>query len=377
VTLDPGFTTATSRRIFADETRLQRMLDVEAALAAAQAEVGLIPEAAAAAIAAACLAGRYDVAAIFSEGWEVGTPVLPLVDRLRAEVEPDHAGFVHLGATTQDIVDTGMILQIREGLLALEGEWLRFGRTLAALAKEHRSTPMLGRSFLQAGAPITFGRKVGGWLSALANDLTRLRVGLVELPVQLGGPMGVLRGMGDHGESVATAMGAQLGLHVPAVSWHSDRWPVRSVAAVAADVASTARLIAVDTILLAQSGIGEVTTRAGSSSALAGKRNPIDAIRANAAAQFTAGQAALLLTTGPYEHERATGAWHVEWAAIPLLFHGAMASVEAVVRSTESLVPEPARMADNLVAAGHDPEEVGLAPEFADRAVEAFRRDFG
>lgn len=377
MTLDPGFTTATSRRIFADETRLQRMLDVEAALAAAQAEVGLIPEAAAAAIAAACFAGRYDVGAVFAAGWEVGTPVLPLVERLRAELEDDHAGYVHLGATTQDIVDTGLILQIREGLLALEGEWLRFGRTLATLAKEHRTTPMLGRSFLQAGAPITFGRKVGGWLSALAKDLTRIRVGLLELPIQLGGPMGALRGMDDRGAAVAAAMGGQLGLQVPAVPWHSDRWPIRAVAAVAADVASTARQVAVDTILLAQSGIEEVSTRPGGSSSLAGKRNPIDAIRANAAAQFTSGQAALLLTTGPYEHERATGAWHVEWAVVPLLFHGAMAAVEAVVRSTESLVPDPARMVDNLVAAGHDPEEVGLAPEFADRAVEAFRREFG
>jgi 3-carboxy-cis,cis-muconate cycloisomerase len=350
------------------------MLDVEVALAAAQADAGLIPQAAAHAIADAARASSFDVAEIVSAGWEVGTPVLPLIDRLRALVGSPHSEHVHHGTTTQDIVDTATVLQIRAGLMGLEERWARMGDVLARLAQRHRATPMLGRSFLQAGGTISFGRKVAGWLGSVAGDISRLHEEAAALPLQLGGPLGVLDGYGDHGVAVVTGVAERLDLTIPAVSWHSDRRPIRATAGALADVAATVRNVATDTILLAQTGIEEVSVRPGRSSSVANKQNPIDAIRANAAAQFAVAQTAALLALGPHEHERAIGAWHAEWALVPTAFHGAMAAAEAIERSIASLEVHEERMLANLTAAGYEPSPSSMDSRLIDRAVDAFGR---
>lgn len=368
-----GFATRDGTRIFGDGNRVQRLLDVEAALANAQADAGLIPPAAAAAITAAAHVARFDPAAVLAGGWEVGTPIIPLTDRLRDLVGEDHAAFVHLGATTQDIIDTATVLQIREAIEVVDENWRRLGAVLADLAHRHRSTPMLGRTFLQAAGTTSFGRVAAGWLASVAADLHRSAAVRADMPVQLGGPIGIPDALGDRAAAVTEGLADRLGLAVPALPWHTDRRPIRSVAALVSDVAATTRRLATDTLLLAQTGVEEVTVRAGRSSAIPGKRNPIDAIRAGAAAQVAATQAAGLLMLGPYERERAGGAWHAEWALVPLALHATLAGAEAIERSMATLEPDQDRMAANLTAAGQAPGVPAAADEIIDRALAAYR----
>jgi 3-carboxy-cis,cis-muconate cycloisomerase len=372
VSLDPGFTTSESRRIFGFDNRLARMLEVESALARASAAAGVMPTAAAEAIRASCESWTTEESAssLFAAGWEAGSPVVPLVARLRELVGEDAAPYVHLGATTQDVVDTGLVLQIREGLGALERHLVDAGRILAALAERHRDTVMAGRTLMQPAAPITFGLKAAGWLDGLTRDLERTRRLPERLALQLGGPVGTLAGFGERGLAVAEEMGRILDLPVPAMPWHTARDRIAETAAVLALASRTVVKVAGDLILLAQAEVGEVSMRAGGSSSLEGKRNPIDAIRATAAARFAGGQAAILLAAVPYEHERAAGAWHTEWVAVPTLFHGTLAAVEALGRALSTLEVHAERMSANLGDLGSD---AGLAGRFVDRVLDPFR----
>lgn len=370
---DPGFTTSACRRIFGPENRLRKMLDVEAALARATAAAGLIPPEAAAAIDAACRSGSFEAAALFAEGWEAGSPVIPLIARLRELVGADAAPYVHLGATTQDIVDTGLVLQVREGLEELEAGLATIGRALAALAERHRGTLMPGRTLMQPAAPITFGLKAAVWLDGLARDLGRIRERRRRSALQLGGAVGNLAGFGADGMRVAEEMGRDLGLEVPAIPWHATRDRIGETAATLALAARTAAKIAGDVILLAQGEVGEVSTRAGASSALPGKRNPIDAIRSAAAAQVACGQASILLQARPTEHERAAGAWHAEWAAVPALFHAACAAFEALERAIDTLEVDAERMRANVERSASGGAHAGLADVLIDRVVAAFK----
>jgi 3-carboxy-cis,cis-muconate cycloisomerase len=372
LSLDPGFTTTESRRIFGFRNRLEKMLDFEAALARASAAAGILPPAAAEAIRKSCeeWAPEDDPSALFAAGWEAGSPVVPLVARLRERVGEVAAPYVHLGATTQDVVDTGLVLQVREGLAVLERQMASAGRVLAALADRHRDTVMLGRTLMQPAAPITFGFKAAGWLDGWTRDLERTRRLPGRLALQLGGPVGTLSRFGGRGLAVAEEMGRLLGLAVPAMPWHASRDRIAETAAALALAARTVAKIAHDLVLLAQAEVGEVSMRPGGSSSLAGKRNPIDAIRALAAARFASGQAAILLAADPHEHERAAGAWHTEWVAVPTLFHGTLAAVEALGRALSTLEVHAERMSANLGDLGSD---AGLAGRFVDRVLDPFR----
>lgn len=375
MSLDPGFTTSESRRIFGSRNRLRKMLDVESALSRASAAAGIVPPAAAEAIRKTCERWETeDPSSLFAEGWEAGSPVVPLVARLREMVGEEAAPYVHLGATTQDVVDTGLVLQIREGLVELERHLLSVGRALAALADRHRATVMAGRTLMQPAAPITFGLKAAGWLDGWTRDLERTRQLRQRLALQLGGPVGTLSALGERGLAVAEEMGRILELEVPAMPWHTSRDRIAETAAVLALVTRTVAKVAHDLILLAQAEVGEMSMRAGGSSSLAGKRNPIDAIRAVAAARFASGQAAILLGAVPYEHERAAGAWHAEWAAIPALFHGTLAAVEALGRAIDTLEVHVEHMSANLALLGSERHDDGLAGRFVDRVLQAFRR---
>lgn len=371
---DPGFSTAESRRIFGLENRLRKMLEVEAALAAATAAAGLIPSGAAAKIEEVCREEGFDAAAVFARGWEDGSPVIPLVSRLRQLAGEDAAAFVHLGATSQDVIDTGLVLQVRDGLAVLEGRLLSIGRGLTALAEGHRDSLMTGRTLMQPAAPITFGLAVATWLDSLTRDVERLRERRRGAALQLGGPAGTLAGFGGRGLQVAEEMGRLLSLAVPAVPWHSTRDRIGEVAAALALAARTAAKVAGDVVLLAQGEVGEVSTRAGGSSSMAAKRNPIDAIRAVAAAQVASGQAAVLLDVRPCELQRAAGAWQAEWAAVPALFHATLAACEALGRTVASLEVDDQRMRANLAQGVPGDQDAGLAGELVDRAVAAFRK---
>jgi 3-carboxy-cis,cis-muconate cycloisomerase len=349
------FTTPEMASVFSAEARLRRMLDFEAALARAQARAGVIPHAAAAAIGAAARAERFDPDAIAREASLAGTPVIPLARMLGDLVGGDGRGYVHWGATSQDAIDTGMILQARDGLDRLEAGLLAVAAACAALAERHRATPMAGRTLLQHALPITFGLKAARWL-ALA---TRQALGLRELRrrvlvVQLGGAAGTLASLGAAGVSVVELLADELGLGAPELPWHAERDRVGELAAGLGVVAGAMAKIALDLTLLAQSEVGEAAEAAqegkGGSSALPQKRNPVDATMALAAARLAIGQVPVVLGAMAQEHERAAGAWQAEWAAVPDLFRYADGAVDRVRRALETLEVDPERMRRNLAA---------------------------
>jgi 3-carboxy-cis,cis-muconate cycloisomerase len=212
-------------RIFSDAGRVQRMLDVEVALARAQAAAGLVPEAAVEGIAAAAQAGNFDLAALRHDAYAAGNLAIPLVAQLTAVVErheADAARFVHWGATSQDIIDTGLILQLREALPLIDGNLERAASAAARLARRHAGTPMPGRTWLQQATPVTFGLKAAGWLDALARTTTGLRdAAEAAMVLQFGGASGTLAALGDRALDVSARLGEVLGLPVPAMPWRA------------------------------------------------------------------------------------------------------------------------------------------------------------
>jgi 3-carboxy-cis,cis-muconate cycloisomerase len=343
--------------LFAPAAFVQRMLDFEAALARAEARAGLIPAEAAAAIEAACLVERVDLAALLRDAVPAGTPAIPLVRQLTAQVEGDGARYVHWGATSQDAIDTALVLQSRDALRLVEEGLRAVGAACAALAERHRATPMAGRTLLQQALPITFGLKAARWLALATRQVEALpalrrRV----LVVQLGGAAGTLASLGDRGVAVVERLAAELGLGAPALPWHAERDRVAELASALGIAAGAMAKIATDLVLLAQTEVGEVAEGAapgkGGSSTLPQKRNPVDAVEAIAAARLALGLVPVALQGMIQEHERAAGGWQAEWAAIPELFGCAAGAIEHVRAALEGLEVDAARMRANLEASG-------------------------
>lgn len=340
--LDPGFTTEEMARLFSPESRVDRFCRFEAALAGAQAELGEIPEEAAAAIAGACSTPVTDPAGVLARGWEEGTPVLVLLHELRARMDEEHASHLHKGATTQDVVDTALMLQSREGFSILDRSLAAMAADLAVLAEAHRGTPTLGRTFLQAALPTSFGARAALWLRAVVDTRRDLRAVEGRLPLQLGGPVGDAASYGPSAFTLAERLAERLGLAAPVAPWHTDRAPVRDTAGVLGGAASVCSKIASDVSLL--SAWGEVRVRAGRSSSMTHKRNPIDALRAAAAAEVCWTAVAGVVSAPPHALERGAGPWHAEWALVPLAFQSAGAAAEAMARCLASLAvkdPDP------------------------------------
>ncbi|HEY4610274.1 MAG TPA: lyase family protein [Ilumatobacteraceae bacterium] len=332
--LYPGFSTADMDDIFALTARIAAMTAVEAAVATAQAGHGLIPSSAAEAIVAAC---RQPVSVeVLAQGWDVGTPVLPLLDELRRRVPTDAADCLHRNLTTQDVVDTAAMLLVSEALRHLTELAAQAAAALRDIIHRYGDVTTQARSFLQPADVTTVGFRTARWLDQL--DQVRGRLASAETPVQLGGLVGDAMGVPD---GVVCAVAAELGLHAHS-PWHTDRAPVVALVAVATDFARWAAKIAGDVAQLVQ--LGEVTTRAGGSSAAAGKRNPIDAMRAAAAAEACLGIATVVTHAKPHELERGLGSWHAEWFAVPLVFQTAGAAVEAATAALWSLVVEPSAL---------------------------------
>jgi 3-carboxy-cis,cis-muconate cycloisomerase len=351
------FTTPAMAAVFSAEARVRRMLDFEAALARAQARAGVIPAGAAAAIGTACRVERLDLGAIAREAAVVGTPVVPLARMLGDLVGGEARRYVHWGATSQDAIDTGMVLQARDGLELLEEGLLGIAATGAVLAERHRATPMAGRTLLQHALPITFGLKAARWLALATRQVGRLRqLRPRVLVVQLGGAAGTLASLGSDGPSVMALLAEELGLAAPELPWHAERDRIGELAAALGVVAGGMAKIAGDLVLLAQTEVGEVAEAAvegkGGSSALPQKRNPVDATMALAAARLAIGQVPTVLGAMAQEHERAAGAWQAEWAAVPDLFRFTAGAVEGVRRALEGLEVDADRMRRNLDASG-------------------------
>ena len=348
------FTTPEISETVSDGAWLQAMLDVEAALARAQSMLGLIPTESAGAIASACAADRFDIEAIGREAAASATPVVPLVDALRASVPGDARTYVHRGATSQDILDTAMMLVARNALDLILADAARVENALAGLADEHRGTVMAGRTLMQQAVPITFGLKAAGWLMGVVEGSAGLRrVRQATLALQLGGAAGTLSAFGDRGLDVAEAMGKDLQLAVPPLPWQTQRGRVSQMAAALAMTAAAMAKIALDVLLMAQTEVGEVSEAAGGrSSAMPHKRNPVGAVLVRACAEQAQGFAAMLLTAGPHEQERAAGAWQAEWTALSSLLAVTGGAVAKAAGMLEGLQVHPRRMRENLDASG-------------------------
>lgn len=330
------------------------MLDFEAGLARACATAGLIPGEAAVAITAACRVEQFDVSAIGREAAGGGNPAIPLVAALKRQLPAEAAAYVHRGATSQDVVDTAMMIIARRALTVILTDAARVATSAAGLAQQHRRTVMHGRTLLQQAVPITFGLKAAGWLTAVEHARVALaRVALTEPAVQFGGAAGTLASLGDNGLAVTEALGRELDLPVPPLPWHTDRTRVAALAGPLAALAGALGKVARDVELLAQNEVAEVATGSGGgSSAMPHKRNPVQAVAVVACALRTPGPVATLHAAMLHEHERAAGAWHAEWEPFSELLRVVGAATAWAAEMLEGLQVDAARMRANLDAAG-------------------------
>ena len=353
------FGTSAMRGLFGDEPFLARCVEVEAALARAQGRLGIIPVEAGEAITRAASAmanGRWalDLARLKKETETVGYPILPLVRQL-AECAGDYGRYIHWGATTQDIMDTAVVLQIRAGLALIEEDLTAVRGHLADLARRYRDTPMAGRTHLQHALPVTFGYKAAVWLSALDRHADRLReLRPRVLLAQFGGAAGTLASLGNGEESLETraALASELALGDPPITWHVTRDGIAETVQMLALLLGSLGKIALDVMLMSATEFGEAAepfvAGRGSSSTMPQKRNPISCELILAAAKVLRQQAGLVLDAMVTDFERATGPWHVEWVAVPEAFGYAAGGLHQARFMLGGLIVDTSRMAKNL-----------------------------
>ena len=356
--LGPLFRTDAMREICSDYGRLQGMLDFEAALARAEARVGVIPRAAASAIETQCQSKLFDIEALARAAALSGNTAIPMVKALTALVgkkDKKAARYVHWGATSQDAMDTGLVLQLRSAFDLIDADLARLADALARLAKKHKRTPMAGRTWLQQALPVTFGLKAAGALSAVERHCAQLReLRTRVLVIQFGGAAGTLASLGDRGLDIAKALAAELKLGVPDMPWHAHRDRVAEVATTLGLLVGTLGKIAHDVSLLMQTEIGEAFEPAapgrGGSSTLPHKRNPVGCAVVLAAAMKVPALVSVMLAAMVQEHERGLGNWHAEWETLPEICMLSAGALGQVTQMIEGLEIDPARMRHNLDA---------------------------
>ncbi len=346
-------TVGEGERIFGTGTHVGQILRFEAALARAEASAGIIPRDAASAIVEACRVELFDLAALERDALHAGTLAIPLVQQLITHASVAARPYVHWGATSQDAIDTALVLQMREGLDVLVGDLVGAGDALAALTEAHRLSVMPGRTLLQQAVPITFGLKTARWLGAASRQIAALRaVRRDALVLQFGGAAGTLAALGNQGQQVAELLAAELALPMPDLPWHAERdRPARAVAALGVTAGVIAK-IARDLVLMAQTEVAEVAegtaSGKGTSSAMPQKRNPVDATNAIAASQLAIGTVPVVLSAMAQEHERGAGGWQTEWTAIPDAFRHTMRAAVHLRCALVSLDVRADRMRVNL-----------------------------
>ncbi|HEY6912804.1 MAG TPA: 3-carboxy-cis,cis-muconate cycloisomerase [Myxococcales bacterium] len=358
--LDKLFSAPWADECLDDGARLQGMLDFEAALARAEARVGIVPLDVAEAIAGKCRAELFDLEQLADAAARAGNPAIPMVKALTALVaaqQPGAARYVHLGATSQDAMDTGLVLQLRRLSAGLSRDLARLSAALARLAAEHRETVLAGRTWLQQAPPVTFGLKAAGWLDAVERRAASLAdVVPRTLVLQFGGASGTLASLGGRGLDVAEALSRELHLPLPALPWHAHRDRLAELAAFLGILAGTLGKIGRDISLLMQTEVSEAFEPAGEgrgiSSAMPQKRNPVASSVALAAAARAPGLVATLLSAMTQEHERGLGGWQAEWETLPALGALAAGSLAAIAEAVEGLEIDAARMRENLAAQG-------------------------
>jgi len=330
---------------------LEAMLEFESALARAEAQVGIVPSEAVAAISERCDPGLYDFDDLLERGRAVGSPPEPLVRALREKVGGDAAGYVHWGATSQDVMDTASMLVARGALDLVLVELEGVTASLARLAEAHRSTPMAARTMLQQALPTTFGLKAAGWLVAVLESRGILGAVRERLAVQFGGAAGTLAAVGEHGPAILRLLAEDLGLAEPVLPWHTNRVRIAELGAALATTSGVLAKIALDVVLLAQTEVDEAREEiGGGSSTLPHKHNPIESTLARACARLVDGYASVLATGLEQEHERAAGAWHAEWEALSGALAYTGGAAHAVGQAVGSLQVDGERMQRNLGA---------------------------
>jgi 3-carboxy-cis,cis-muconate cycloisomerase len=358
--LAPMLSSGPMRAVCDDTATLQHMLDFEAALARAEAACDVIPKTASGPIAAACKADRFDLDALGQAATRSGNLAIPLVKALTADVAKSNAEaarYVHWGATSQDVIDTAAMLTLHEGIDALLLDLDRAIKGFAELARKHRDTPVVARTWLQHALPMPFGLKLAEYAAALHRSrlrLNRLREEAVAL--QFGGAAGTLAALGDRGLLVAEKLAAELKLPLPDAPWHTHRDRIAEAASVLAIIAGSCGKIARDVSLMMQTDVGEAFEPSGEgrggSSTMPHKRNPVAAAGALAAATMAPNLAATILAAQVQEHERSAGPWHAEWPTLPTLMLVTSGALAAVVDIAEGLEVDAARMRANLDATG-------------------------
>lgn len=355
---DSFLSTAAMDQAFSDGCLVQAMLDFEAALSRAQAAEGLIPATALTAIVPACHAEHYDLPALAANSRTAGSLAIPLVQALRERValaDPQAAPYVHWGSTSQDVIDTGMVLVTRAALGLLDTTLAATSAAVLALARQHLRTPVLARTLMQPAQVTALGLKFAQWAAPLCRSRHRLRDAAARgLALQLGGAVGTLSMLGRHGPAVTRRMADELHLRAPIAPWHTqrDEW-VRLGLEVAVLTGSLGK-IATDLALMAQAEVGELAEPSapgrGGSTAMAHKRNPVSCMTALAAAARTPHRAAALLAAMPQAHERGLGNWQAELAEWPGLFTSAHGAAQALCDALGGLQVHAGRMRQNIEA---------------------------
>ncbi|QHA81395.1 3-carboxy-cis,cis-muconate cycloisomerase [Pseudomonas mediterranea] len=353
---DAYFTAGDMREVFCDAGRVQAMLDVEAALARAEARVGLIPQDAVAPIEAACHARLYDFSALGEAIASAGNSAIPLVKALGkriASVDPEAERYVHLGATSQDVMDSGLVLQLRQALALIEGELAQLAAILARQAEHYAATPLAGRTWLQHATPVTLGMKIAGWLGAITRSRQRLSELKPRLLVlQFGGASGTLAALGEQALPVAEALAAELQLGLPEQPWHTQRDRLVEFGSVLGLIAGSLGKLGRDVSLLMQTEAGEAFEPSapgkGGSSTMPHKRNPVGAAVLIGAATRVPGLLSTLFSAMPQEHERSLGLWHAEWETLPEICCLVSGALQQARLLADGLEVDAARMARNL-----------------------------
>jgi len=364
-------------RVFSDTAVLQAMLDFEAALARAEARAGIIPATSAAAITEAAQAVGFDASELARQALRAGTPAIPLVRLLTQRVrlkDAAAAGYVHWGATSQDVVDTATMLLLKQSRALLMAYHERVMSGLGRLSDEHAGAVMLGRTLLQPAPPVTFGLKAAGWFASLRRGWARVTSRFDEaLYVQFGGASGTLAALGDGGIAVSEFLAEELGLKCPDAPWHGQRDRLAALLAALSIYTASLGKMARDISLLMQFEVSEAAEPGGEgrggSSTMPHKRNPTACILALAAAQRTPGLLANFLAGMVQEHERAAGGWQAEWPAIEGIVQAAGVALESMAEVAEGLNVDSARMRRNI--------EATHGAVFAERAMMMLASDMG
>jgi 3-carboxy-cis,cis-muconate cycloisomerase len=358
--LAPMLSSAAMRAVCDDAAYLQHMLDFEAALARAEGATGIIPATAAGGIEKACNAASFDLVALAGAATRSGNLAIPLVKALTANVakaDPDAARYVHWGATSQDVIDTAGMLTLRAAIDALLIDIDRAIAGFAKLARQHRDTAVVARTWLQHALPMPFGLKLAEYAAALHRSRGRLkRLRREALALQFGGAAGTLAALGDKGWLVAERLALELNLPLPDAPWHTHRDRIAEAASVLAIIAGTCGKIARDVSLMMQTDVAEAFEPSGEgrggSSTMPHKRNPVAAASALAAATMAPNLAATIFAAQVQDHERSAGPWHAEWPTLPMLLLVTSGALAAILDIAEGLEVDAARMRVNLDATG-------------------------